>query len=414
MMLLIGARFISINQPAIFNSIDRSFSMRKTIAVNPSSEQSRLQGVLSDTFSKHAGVNPNFPHVTKYLYENIHGFMVSKDGHVLAEGSHEGMNKNNTTPSETYLKEDLVLFNSSTPHSVRSVSKTITAMLIGVMLKKYPTITLESSLNTLLPEKYRLPHNETLTLKDVLSMKTGWKWNEMGPYIRGENDEVDMNAALDPIEYVLSRPRIEKQGHVYCGGTTAVLATIIKYVTSQDPAAFLYEHLLKPLGIEESSQQCNRYLTGYDLPNFASGMQLTLLAMDKLGVVLLNKGKWGETELISPDYVAQLLSEQVKTSTFGFSGYGFQTWIDHQLFLDATGKEKTLTIFHASGNGGQKIMMIPELNICCTVIAGNYNLPNRMFPCSPDIKKGSATFFYTEVLREVCGLRYIPKLPSKL
>ena len=61
------------------------------------------------------------------------------------------------------------------------------------------------------------------------------KWNEEVPYNDPENSEIKMTKSADPMEFVLSQPMDTIPGAVwkYNGGTTQLLAGIIKKVSDQ-------------------------------------------------------------------------------------------------------------------------------------------------------------------------------------
>ena len=79
----------------------------------------------------------------------------------------------------------------------------------------------------------------------------------------------------------------------------------------------------------------------------------------------LNKGKWNEKQLISSAWLAKATS--AKAHAYDKFDYGYFFW------LGKFGSSKKYEAFYMAGNGGNKIMAIPELHLSIVITAWNYN-----------------------------------------
>ena len=86
----------------------------------------------------------------------------------------------------------------------------------------------------------------------------------------------------------------------------------------------------------------------------------------KLGQVYLDDGVWNGRRLVSKDWVRQ--SGAAHSSLNQKDDYGFGWW--RQTF-EVRGR--SIDTFFASGNGGQMLFVVPELEMTVMIQAGNYN-----------------------------------------
>jgi CubicO group peptidase (beta-lactamase class C family) len=169
----------------------------------------------------------------------------------------------------------------------------------------------------------------------------------------------------DGIGFVLSRELTAEPGTVwqYNGGTTELLAEIIRRVSGKNIHEFAKEFLFSPIGIARSEWTIS---PSTNSPAAASGLRLTSRDMLKFGILFLHDGMWGSQQIIPKEWVAESLRSHIARPDGG--GYGYQFWI-----LDYTIGGKSLTIPTAVGNGDQRIFIDKRNNLLVATTAGNYN-----------------------------------------
>jgi CubicO group peptidase (beta-lactamase class C family) len=149
---------------------------------------------------------------------NLHGLVVSRQGQVVLERYGEG--------ADYRLGDSLgrIRFDAGTLHDMRSISKSVVALLYGIALKDGLVPEPGEGLVRQFPEYPDLvadPARAHLTIEHALTMTLGLEWDESVPYTSVANSELAMEASPDRYRYVLERPIVEEAGKrwSYCGGS---------------------------------------------------------------------------------------------------------------------------------------------------------------------------------------------------
>lgn len=261
----------------------------------------------------------------------IHHVMVLRHGKVIAE----------LHPSP---------FAAGQLHTLYSASKTFVSMAIGFAIDEN-RLRLTDRVVGFFPEK--LPDSigdnlAQMTVRDVLMMASGivpdWEMR---------------NVADDWVSTWLAKPVAEPgKRFKYDSMCTFMLSAIVQQVTGMTTFDYLQKKLFAPLNITciDWEQSPDGMSTG--------GWGLRLHAEDeaKLGVLLLNKGRWNGRQLISEQWIEQASSKQIDCAevttppTDGNQGYGYQLW-----------RSKRPGSFRADGAWGQYIVMLPDLDVVVVI-----------------------------------------------
>ena len=109
-----------------------------------------------------------------------------------------------------------------------------------------------------------------------------------------------------------------------------------------------------------------------------AGLRLTARDMAKLGQVYLDGGQWRDRSIISPRWIEAAFEPVMEApsprapSYVPYSAYGFQWWYDVHEWDGGS------LVFHSAiGNGGQRIIVLPDLDIVVAVFAGFYEDPSN-------------------------------------
>ena len=186
----------------------------------------------------------------------------------------------------------------------------------------------------------------------------------MSPYDSIANSEIAMDRAPDSLRFVLDRPMVAVPGETwtYSGGTAAIAAALIARGNGGDLVGFARERLFEPLGIERFE-----WITDYyGMPHAASGLRLRPRDSAKIGQLVLQGGVWEGRQVVPADWIET--STSVHTAAGYGCNYGYFWWLCP---LDAGYR-----MIEASGNGGQEVMILPELDLVMVVNAGYYNDPD--------------------------------------
>jgi CubicO group peptidase (beta-lactamase class C family) len=95
--------------------------------------------------------------------------------------------------------------------------------------------------------------------------------------------------------------------------------------------------------------------------------------MMRIGLLVLQRGRWGERQLVSREWIDQSTSEQ--TQLDGGKPYGYLWW---RTTFPHRGRQ--VSAIFAGGNGGQYIFVIPDLELVAVFTGGNYNSKRAQRP----------------------------------
>ena len=260
-----------------------------------------------------------------------------------------------------------VAHNSDTLHDIRSVTKSITSLLYGIALEEAKVPALDSSLLDAFPEYPDLQNDslrKTIRISDVLTMQMGTEWNESLPYWNPKNSEHAMELSEDRLFYALSQKMIQRPGQswVYNGGTTNLIAHLITQGTGMSLDHYAQEKLFSPLSINEYDWIKSKD----DNPIAASGLRLKAKDLAKIGLLMLNQGKWQGQQIIPKSWIELSTSPHTLTQE-GDMQYGYFWWLSP--------KEDRSKWFSGFGNGGQRLFVDPDAELVAVIYAGNYDDP---------------------------------------
>lgn len=313
--------------------------------------------------------------IEKGKFPNTHALLIEHQGTLVFERYFKGNDERWGEP----IGERIMDANSL--HDVRSISKSVTALLLGIALADDAESAVTRPMYDFLPAVSPLPDRRAITLHHMLTMTTGLEWNEMHvPYTDSLNDELRLYKAEDPAAYVMNRPVENKPGTqwYYSGGTTQVLATVITELTGMRLDDFARQKLFEPLGITRFEWLGPEGWTP-DNPAAMSGLRLTARDLAKIGSLMLHGGRWQGRQVVPEAWIRLSSTRHVPVigewSDDGVWGYGYQWWVG-----DLPGYSRMIA---GVGNGNQRLFILPEEGLVITILAGEYNRfeghSNRLF-----------------------------------
>lgn len=289
---------------------------------------------------------------------NLHAIVVERHGRLVAELYRAGKDKG-VYGLIAMTRE----FGPTTLHDVRSVGKSVVSLLIGTARLEGKLDNLSTPAVDFYPEfkDLQTPQRRAITLEHLLTMSSGFEWQEGGP---GRDDEHRLYWKWTPTQYVLSRPIAAPPGtrFTYNSGGNLVLADVLSRATGIQLEEYARTRLFEPLGITDWEW------TGdlHGRPMAFTGLRMRPRDMAKLGKLVLDHGRWNGRQLIPADWIDASLMPRLDT---GFDGtrYGYQWWTGTVQW-----QGKHLPWAAAFGNGSQRIFVVPDLDLCVVTTAGAY------------------------------------------
>jgi len=293
---------------------------------------------------------------------NLHAIVVLRNGKLVYEQYFTGMDER----LGSLLGR--VAYDARRAHDLRSITKSIVSTLVGIAIDKGLVPDVDTPVLSLFPEytDLRTREKDRITLRHLLTMSAGLAWDETIPYSDPTNSERRMSEASDRCRYVLEQQVIQPAGETYAynGGLTALLAAVLTKASGCTIDVFANNELFAPLGITEI--EWFRYDDG--TPNATSGLRMRARDLAKLGQLVLDGGLWNTRRIVSEGWIKEATSPHINGDGLFF--YGFQWWLGRSL-LNRT----EINWIAAVGYGGQRMYILPRLNIVVVVLAGLYDNP---------------------------------------
>lgn len=338
-----------------------------------------LRSVKLDEAKVSAGMNE----VLKRTYGNIHSVLIFRNGKLVCEEYFTGPDENNHKG-----EIGIVAHNRETLHDTRSISKSVVALAVLIAHSQGKIKDLDQPIFSYFPEYASHAEGEknNITVRHALTMTPGFEWGEEFSYSNPANTAYQMNRAPDTIEFVLSRKLIQRPGtkFEYSGGTTQLLAAIVKKTTGSNIEEFTRKHLLIPLGI--TKYEWAELKPGQ--PDADSGLRLRSRDIAKIGLLLVNGGMWNGKRIVPQKLIADAMAEHAKVSSDEKTGdvvtYGYQIW----RFAFRPDDNWPSGFIELSGNGGQKVVIDAKTKVMVVITAGNYDLSGlkkNSFDIYPDL-----------------------------
>jgi CubicO group peptidase (beta-lactamase class C family) len=244
-------------------------------------------------------------------------------------------------------------FSTSTPLLGWSMTKTVVAGLVGVLVKE-GRLTLDQPAGRPTPDGGR----ERIRIADLLAMSSGLRFNEA----YGTVSDVTRMLYLQPdmAEFARAQPLVHPPGEFwsYSSGTANILSRIVQDAAGGLAAAYPAEKLFMPLGMTSATIETDEYGTLVG----SSYMYATARDWARFGLLLLQDGVWRGQEMLPRGYVAMMASPVAASG--GEYGHGL-VWLWGS---DAATPGKNpdaafgmpVDTFWMEGHDGQSVAIIPS------------------------------------------------------
>lgn len=305
------------------------------------------------------GQNPVIPELAQAIdngdYPGLQGMMISLHGEIIMEA---------------YAPRS----KAGDQHDIRSATKSITALLLGILIDDGAIKSVKQPIAKLVPDSFaHLPEGDVrreITLEDALTMRTGLACNDWAPSSVGNEDK--MYKTDDWVAFLLAQPIAYDIGEYfsYCTGGVVLLGRVIEKLSGQTVPAFAQQRLFGPLGINDAKWAMTP--TGHT--DTGGHLELTLGDMHRIGLLVARNGRWEGRQLVSERWIRTITSEQTSIPERR-ERFGYLWWLNSG---EVSGQP--LSLIYAHGNGGNFIFFVPELNLVAASNANNYGKREQFIP----------------------------------
>lgn len=273
---------------------------------------------------------------------------------------------------------------------VRSTTKSITALLAGIAID-------QGLLHTEDPVLKRLPqYNKTnldnwddrkdqISIEDLLTMRTGIACEQFFGDMGFPDCEETMFDQDDWVKYGLDQKMAfaPKEQWLYTGTAPMIMGAVISETAQLSIAEFASNYLFTPIGITSNYQWAKNRVTGRYFT--AGNLRISPRNMLTIGQLVINKGKHKGQQVISETMINQILDTKVALpQDYSFFKTAANTWPNQSsafygyYWYTETAKinGQEITIKFTFGNGGNYILLVPQLDNLVLVFTGsNYGKP---------------------------------------
>ena len=293
-------------------------------------------------------------------YTKLDGILIARHGRLVLEAYFNG-------------------FDRETRHDTRSAFKSVTSTLAGIAIDRGIVADLEQPVAGYFAEywpgiKADPDKKGRISLAHLLTMTTGFDAEEnwgIGPF-----REDDMWDSADWVRFSLDLPMAHEPGTQFSYNSSAsfLLGEAVSRAAGEPLPAFAKRHLFEPLGI---THYCWT-VTGKGRAVAQGSFFMRPRDMLKLGQLFLDRGVWRGRRIVSEDWVTVATRRHVeaappdpKRRVPTSRGYGYHWWVN----AVRPGEDYRTGRFFASGNGGQRIFVLPDLDMVVVFTGSHFNNP---------------------------------------
>ena len=268
------------------------------------------------------------------------------------------------------LEEYFHGYDADTPHDTRSGGKTFASVLVGAVRQQMKTpLDPDMPVLPVLAGNVRAanpdPRKDRIRLRHLMTMTHGLACDENDDDSPG-NEERLWNGTAPPdwYRFAIDLPMQDEPGsqYRYCSLSPNLVGAVVRARTGEWLPALFDRTVARPLDI----RRYYMLLTPTRELYFGGGTQLRPRDFLKFGQLYLDGGVWRGRRIVSADWVREsTVRQSPPDSTSPGDGYNW-----HLIRLSSGGRE--YHGYEANGNGGQFVIVIPELELAVTYTAGNY------------------------------------------
>ena len=280
----------------------------------------------------------------------VHGLLVARRGKLVFE---------------TYLHG----FSREQAHDTRSAGKSFASLLVGMAIDHGAELSANTAVLSMFPTGKPVQrmdqHKRAITLGDLMAMRSGLACDDDDTNSPGGEEAMQrQDDERDWYRYTLNLPMTQAPGAdkaVYCSAGINLLGGVVRNATGRRLTDLFQDWIAGPMQMRGYHMN----LMPDDDLYLAGGIRMRPRDMLKLGQLYLNGGVWNGKRLVDKRWIDATVTRQ---ATFGPNhDYGY-AWHLHTFRVDGHDYRS----YAAEGNGGQFVIVVPELELVVAITAGNY------------------------------------------
>ena len=281
------------------------------------------------------------------------------------------------------LEEYFFGFDRDRLHDLRSAGKTFASVMLGAAMLQHLKIAPETKAYELLagwgPFANPDPRKSRITLAQLMTHTSGLACDDNDDNSPGNEDTTQSQTHQpDWWKYTLDLPMAHDPGsrYAYCSAGMNLMGAALKTATGSWLPEFFDRAIARPLQFGTYYWNLMPTHEGY----LGGGAYVMPRDFLKLGQVFLDHGLWRGRRIVDASWVDQSTTSRIAVTpeTTGLAADQFSNvylkaedgyaWHLSELHVG----ERAYRDYAASGNGGQLLIVVPELDLTVVFTAGNY------------------------------------------
>ena len=257
-------------------------------------------------------------------------------------------------------------FDEERSHDMRSASKTFAPVLVGVVRDHEIKIGPDTPVYSLFIEDKPFAHwdarKSEVTLQALMTMTSGFACDDNDDASPGNEDTMQSQTAQpDWYKYTLDLPMSAQPGGknaIYCSADLNLVGGAVAHAARSWLPELFDEYVARPLQFH--TYHINLMPTGEAY--MGGGLHLRPRDELKIGQLYLSGGTWNHRRVVSQDWIRKSITAYStfapQTNYDAPHEYGFG-WHINRLRVG----DKVFVAYSAGGNGGQIVMVVPDLDL---------------------------------------------------
>jgi CubicO group peptidase (beta-lactamase class C family) len=269
------------------------------------------------------------------------------------------------------------------PHDTRSASKSFSSVMLGALMMGGAAISPETKVYDLMaplgPFANPDPRKAKMTLGHLLTHSAGYACDDNADVSPGNEDGIESDRARsDWAKVTLDLPMQYEPGahYAYCSMNINLAGAMLARASGEWLPALFDRTVARPLQFGPYYWNLMPNGEGY----LGGGVFVRSRDFLKLGQTFLDGGVWNGRRIVSADWVKLSTGPHMHISpaTTGLSGDAFNNnyyetddgYAWH--LINVKSGDRVYPAYHANGNGGQLLIVVPQFDLVVMFTAGNY------------------------------------------
>ncbi|KAA1422224.1 beta-lactamase family protein [Mumia zhuanghuii] len=198
-----------------------------------------------------------------------------------------------------------------------SVTKSVTSLVVGIAADE-GLLDLDDRASDYIPQ-WKGTAAARVTIRDLLANVSGRHWDVQTDYQQMAIGAVDKTA------FAVGLAQDARPGTVWRYNNSAIqtLEAVVSRATGMAPSEYARRKLFAPMQMTETFWGAD---TAGNTTMF-SGINASCRDLARLGVLMLDRGRWGDRQLVSEEYVAEAVG---RSSSRLNAAYGLLWWVNRK------------------------------------------------------------------------------------